>query len=232
MPLYKVLIANLKKQIDNGFYKKGDLLPSENDLCKQYDTTRPTVRHALGELKRMGYIVRQHGKGSIVSEPKTGIGILSLKGSTMDVGKKNLQTSVVVKTHKIDWPSDFPYELTDEQREIGCLYLSYLSRVNGLPILYEETYITNIDLPRFTMHNLEKNTLFDTLRKYHKVEIREGEQKIWARKADKKIANILSIKGNQPVLHMKRSMRTNRKGLIIYSFLYCNTEEYFIQDYF
>src|SRR3546814_19978635 len=67
-PLYKVLIEDLKKQIDDGHYKKGDLLPSENDLCKSYGTTRPTVQQALGELTRMGYIIRQHGKGSIVSE--------------------------------------------------------------------------------------------------------------------------------------------------------------------
>ncbi|HMR19920.1 MAG TPA: GntR family transcriptional regulator [Sphingobacterium sp.] len=231
-PLYQILITDLKKQIDDGLYKKGDLLPSENELCKRYDTTRPTVRQALGELMRMGYIVRHHGKGSIVSEPKTGLGILSLKGSTAGVGKKNLQTSILTKTVKIEWPTDFPYELTDAQRDAGCLYISRLRRVNGLPTMYEDTYITNIDLPRFTMHNLEKNSLFDTLRKYHKVEIREGEQKIWAIKADKKIAETLSMKIGNPVLHMKRSMLTNRNGLIIYSFLYCNTEEYFIQDYF
>src|SRR3546814_13066231 len=95
----------LKKQIDDGHYKKGDLLPSENDLCKSYGTTRPTVRQALGELTRMGYIIRQHGKGSIVSEPKSGLGILSLKGSTAGVGQKNLRTEMLVKSKRIAWQS-------------------------------------------------------------------------------------------------------------------------------
>ncbi|GGC15179.1 GntR family transcriptional regulator [Parapedobacter defluvii] len=231
-PIYKILISDLKKQIDDGHYKKGDLLPSENELCKSYRTTRPTVRQALGELMRMGYIVRHHGKGSIVSEPKNGLGILSIKGSTAGVGKKNLRTQILVKTHKTTWPDDFPYELSAVQREAGCLYLSRLRHVNGLPTLYEETYITDIDLPRFTMHNLEKNSLFETLNKYHKVEIKEGEQKIWAVAADKTLSDLLSVKQSKPILHMKRSMHTNRPNLIIYSFLYCNTEEYFIQDYF
>lgn len=231
-PIYKTLIADLKKQIDDGHYKVGDFLPSENELCKQYGTTRPTVRQALGELIRMGYITRQHGKGSIVSEPKNGLGILSLKGSTAGVGKKNLHTKVHEKAKKMEWPADFPYELTDIQRDAGCIYLSRLRHVNGLPTLYEETYITDIDLPRFTMHNLEKNSLFETLAKYHKVEIKEGEQKIWAVSAEKEIARLLDIKLEKPLLHMKRSMQTNKPNLIIYSFLYCNTEEYFIQDYF
>lgn len=231
-PIYKVLFNNLKSQIDDGYYKKGDLLPSENDLCKLYSTTRPTVRQALGELARLGYIVRRHGKGSIVSEPKNGLGILSIKGSTAGVGKKNLRTEVLLKTQKTSWPSDFPYELSTAQLQAGCLYLTRLRHVNGLPTLYEETYITDINLPRFTMHNLEKNSLFETLNRYHKVEIKEGEQKIWAVAADKTVSGLLSIKPGKPILHMKRSMHTNKPNLIIYSFLYCNTEEYYIQDYF
>ncbi|MGK6352199.1 GntR family transcriptional regulator [Parapedobacter sp. DT-150] len=231
-PIYKTLISDLKKQIDEAYYKKGDLLPSENELCKTYNTTRPTVRQALSELIRMGYIVRHHGKGSIVSEPKNGLGILSIKGSTAGVGKKNLRTQILVKAHKIPWPSDFPYELSSVQQEAGCLYLSRLRHVNGLPTLYEETYITDIDLPRFSMHNLEKNSLFETLNKYHHVEIKEGEQKIWAISADQTLSELLTVRPGSPILHMKRSMHTNRPNLVIYSLLYCNTEEYFIQDYF
>lgn len=231
-PIYKVLFQNLKNQIDDGHYKKGDLLPSENDLCKSYGTTRPTVRQALGELTRMGYIIRQHGKGSIVSEPKSGLGILSLKGSTAGVGKKNLRTEMLVKSKRMAWPVDFPYDLTDEQQAAGCIYLSRLRYVNGLPTLYEETYITDIDLPRFTMHNVAKNSLFETLKKYHHVEIKEGEQKIWAVSASKNLSELFDVKSGKPLIHMKRSMQTNRPNLVIYSFLYCNTEEYFIQDYF
>lgn len=232
MPLYKVLINDLKKQIDDGHYKVGNLLPSENDLCKQYGTTRPTVRQALGELMRLGYIIRHHGKGSIVSEPKNGLGILSLKGSTAGVGRKNLRTEILTKAQRMAWPADFPYELTEAQRAVGCIYLSRLRHVNGSPTLYEETYITDLDLPRFTMHNLAKNSLFETLGKYHNVEVKEGEQKIWAITADQEIAQLLGMKKGQPLLHMKRSMQTNKHGLTMYSFLYCNTEEYFIQDYF
>jgi DNA-binding GntR family transcriptional regulator len=42
-PLYK-------KLIEDGKYKQGELLPSENDLCKTYHTTRPTVRQVLAGL--------------------------------------------------------------------------------------------------------------------------------------------------------------------------------------
>ena len=231
-PLYKKVFEELKSKIDADFYKIGDMLPSENELCKVYFTTRPTVRQALNELINIGYIIRQHGKGSIVCEPKNGLGILSLKGATAGVGKHNLKTTIITKPKKQPWPNDFDYELTMEEKESGCIYFSRLRYVNDHPTLFEETYISNIALPRFTLHNLEKNSLFETLKNYHQVEIKEGEQKIWAIQSSKELAELLQIKANKPLLHMKRKLTTNKNDLFIYSFLYCNTEEFFIQDYF
>jgi DNA-binding GntR family transcriptional regulator len=232
IPIYKKVQEELKNKIDSGTYKIGELIPSENDLCKTYSTTRPTIRLALSELMRMGYIVTQHGKGSTVSEPKNGLGILSLKGATAGVGRKNLKTEILHNPEKINWPGDFSYGLSATEIDSGAIYFSRLRYVNGLPVLYELTYISNINLPRFTVHNLEKNSLFDTLREFYQVEIKEGEQKIWAIEANKDLAKLLNIGFKKPVLHMKRKLMTNIKDLHIYSFLYCNTEEFFIQDYF
>lgn len=231
-PLYQILIDDLKKQIDDGLYQIGDFLPSENELCKQYNTTRPTVRQALATLANANYIIRKHGKGSIVTEPKNGLGILSVKGVTAGVGQKKLKTYILKKPHKSSWPDDFPFKLNDHEKKLGCIYFTRLRHINDLPILYEETYIGNKNLPRFIMRNLEKNSLFDTLRKNYQVEIKEGEQKIWAIEASIKMEKLLKTKVNSPLLHMKRKLITNIPDLNIYSFLYCNTEDYFIQDYF
>ena len=100
IPLYKKVIDDLKKSIDDGIYKKGDLLPSENDLCKTYNTTRVTVRQALSGLTNMGYITRKHGKGSIVTEPKKGLGILSFAGVTAGIGDQTLTTQILQKQAK------------------------------------------------------------------------------------------------------------------------------------
>lgn len=99
-PLYKKLIDDLKKLIEDGKFKQGDLLPSENELCKSYKTTRPTVRQALAGLTNMGYITRHHGKGSIVSEPRRGLGILSVSGVTAGVGGSESENDNIGKTGK------------------------------------------------------------------------------------------------------------------------------------
>ncbi|CAL1519029.1 GntR family transcriptional regulator [Chitinophaga sp. MM2321] len=232
IPLYKRLIGELKTSIDNGVYKKGDLLPSENDLCKTYATTRSTVRQALTGLTNLGYIVRKHGKGSIVSEPSQGLGILSLSGVTGGIGAQALTTDILQKPTKQAWPEDFFFPLSEEDQQHGCIFFARLRYINNIPVLYEETYLTNFNLPHFCSRSLENRSLFNILNKYYQVEVREGEQKIWAVPAGKNIGKLLDIKTTHPVVHMKRKLQTNTPGLNIFSSLYCNTADYFLQDYF
>ncbi|RYY08820.1 MAG: GntR family transcriptional regulator, partial [Chitinophagaceae bacterium] len=149
-PIYKKVFDDLKFSIESGKYPKGALLPSENELCKTYNTTRVTVRQALSGLMTIGYITRHHGKGSIVTEPKNGLGILSISGVTAGVGNQSLTTQILQKPVKQAWPHDFFYELTDEERSQGCLFFTRLRHIDGLPVLYEETYINDINLPRFS----------------------------------------------------------------------------------
>ncbi|RZK82388.1 MAG: GntR family transcriptional regulator [Pedobacter sp.] len=231
-PLYKKVIDDLKTLIDNSNYKKGDLLPSENDLCKTYSTTRVTIRQALSGLTNMGYITRKHGKGSIVSEPKKGLGILSFAGVTAGIGDQLLTTQILSKQVKQNWPLDFFYELNSLEMEKGCYYFTRLRQIDNVPVLYEETYITNINLPRFTSKSLENVSLFKTLKDQYNIEILNGEQKIWAINGDKNVSKLLNIKPAQPLLHMKRRLQTNIPDLNVYSSIFCNTQEYFLQDYF
>lgn len=232
IPLYKQVSNDLKALIDSGEFKKGDLLPSENELSKRYDTTRVTIRQALSGLMNMGYITRRHGKGSIVSEPKQGLGILSLSGVTASIGNKDLETVILQKPTKQSWPVDFFYDLDENERKQGCVFFTRLRYIHKVPVLYEETFITDVNLPKFTSRNLENRSLFEVLSKHYQIAIKGGEQKIWAIRGDKRISELLNTKVNQPAVHMKRRLSTNVKGLYIYSFIYCNTEEYYLQDDF
>src|ERR671937_176444 len=48
----------------------GDAIPSERQLSVDLGVSRLTVRAALDDLVREGYLVRRHGSGTYVSEPK------------------------------------------------------------------------------------------------------------------------------------------------------------------
>lgn len=49
---------------------EGDLLPSQSELCKQFDVSVITVRRALDDVERKGLIFRKKGKGTFVRKNK------------------------------------------------------------------------------------------------------------------------------------------------------------------
>ena len=226
VPQYKQLYEVLRKQIVDGTYKTGDILPSENDLCAQFSITRPTVRHALDALLHEGMIRKHQGKGSIVYGPPNGIGILSISGTTSALGKHNLRTRILSKPVVMAWPDNFIFPLTDEFRNSGCIYLERLRLVNDIPVFYDLNYLPNINLPRFCNRRFEDHSLFDILRKAFQIEVKSGEQRIRAMRADDKIHQFLAVPVGHPVLHLQRKLITNRPGFYFFSSIYCNTEEH------
>jgi DNA-binding GntR family transcriptional regulator len=226
IPQYRKLYEILRKHISEGIYKEGDLLPSENELCKLYSLTRPTVRQSLSTLANEGYIRKHQGKGSIVHHLPRDIGILSVSGTTSAVGDRNLKTKIVVKPVLIPWPLDFMFPLTELEKESGCIYMERVRLLDDVSIFYDISYLANINLPRITARQFENRSLFQILRDYYHIEIKGGEQRIKAIPATVKISRFLHLKKGQPVLHLERKMETNIQGLYLYSSIFCNTEKY------
>lgn len=232
-PQYRQLYEKLRKHIVDGLYREGDLLPSENELCHLYNLTRPTVRKALDLLTNEGFIKRHQGLGSIVHKLPKGIGILSISGTTTAIGRKDLKTKTIIRPHIVPWPEDFPFSISEHEKEVGWMYFTRLRLLSGIPVIYDITYLPNINLPRFTSRNLDNKSLFDILRTSYRIEVRSGEQYIKAINApEKDICDILGLEPDVPVLHLQRRLDTNRLNFYIYSILYCNTDEHSLYGIF
>lgn len=63
---YEMIKKRIEEQISKGVYKENDKIPSENDLCRSFDSSRITVRKALDELVAVGVLYRQQGIGTFV----------------------------------------------------------------------------------------------------------------------------------------------------------------------
>lgn len=232
IPSYRLLYEKLRRLMEDGTYRKGDLLPSENELCAAHHLARPTVRKALDMLVNDGFILRHQGKGSIVQGQPKGIGILSLSGTTSAIGQDFLKTRIIVKPKIISWEQAFGFELSEKEKSMGCIYMERLRLINDQPVFYDITMIPNLNLPRFTSRTFENRSLFDILRKHYRLEVRGGEQKIQAITADERIMKHFGVRENHPILRMDRKMETNRAGFSFFSQIYCNTEDYSLMGRF
>ncbi len=63
---YEEVAKRLLKDIEDGLYVVGSLLPTENELSAQFGVSRQTVRAALALLQERGYISRKKAVGSRV----------------------------------------------------------------------------------------------------------------------------------------------------------------------
>lgn len=62
MPKYIAVRDNLRARIDS--MEANEQLPPEIELCKQYNVSRITLRHAVDNLITEGLLVREQGRGT------------------------------------------------------------------------------------------------------------------------------------------------------------------------
>lgn len=65
LPLYQQIKDYFVDKIENEEIMTGELLPSENQISKDFDVSRHTVRQAFSMLENEGYIKREQGRGTV-----------------------------------------------------------------------------------------------------------------------------------------------------------------------
>ena len=70
LPLYHQVREALLTLIVEGGLQEGSLIPTEREIGEKFQVSRITVRRAIDELVREGYLVAQQGKGTFVARPK------------------------------------------------------------------------------------------------------------------------------------------------------------------
>ena len=66
MSKYKFLAEELRRKITESLYQPGNKLPSEQELQKQFEVSRQTVRNALELLEKQGFVRSRQGSGTYV----------------------------------------------------------------------------------------------------------------------------------------------------------------------
>src|SRR5262245_58294283 len=68
-PRYLMLFEEIRARIESGEYPIGERLPSQQQLAKEFGVAFMTIRRAVEELVRAGYVSVRHGAGTFASTP-------------------------------------------------------------------------------------------------------------------------------------------------------------------
>ena len=65
-PRYAQIFDTLSKRVQTGFYPIDMRLPTESELCDEFNASRFTIREALRRMLEQGMVQRRQGAGSVV----------------------------------------------------------------------------------------------------------------------------------------------------------------------
>ena len=87
VPKYYHIKQEIIKEIDNNTYKENETIPSERELMAVFDVSRITIRKAIDDLVKEGYLYRVHGKGTYVKGDGEQNNLVSITSCTQDIEK-------------------------------------------------------------------------------------------------------------------------------------------------
>src|SRR3954470_17978851 len=68
MNLYEQVREDLLRRIREGDFNRDKMLPSEEELCRQYGVSTITVRRAVADLAAQFLVIRKRGVGTIITD--------------------------------------------------------------------------------------------------------------------------------------------------------------------
>jgi GntR family transcriptional regulator len=171
IPLYYQLYSLLLEAIHSGEYKPGEMLPPEVMLMQQYGVSRGTVRQAILDLVKNGYIYREKSKGSFIKERHNIVGHSEkIKGFTAlsSRGGKIPLRSVALKQEVIEPPKNISKNLQLHKGE-KVFYLKRVRYIENEVNTFVEDYLPYRICPGIEKHNFSKFSLYDVLERYYNV---------------------------------------------------------------
>jgi len=90
VPLVDAVAERLRLMIVEGGFSSGDRLPSELELMKKWQVSRPVLREAVNRLAAVGLLTVRHGSGTFVAEREWLSTCTKLVGSSMAIGPREL----------------------------------------------------------------------------------------------------------------------------------------------
>jgi GntR family transcriptional regulator len=169
--LYVQLYDIMKKKIEDKEWSFGFRIPNEQELCDFFNVSRTTVRSAILELVRQGYLTRHQGRGTFVSKKVESdkLTMFTTFGELMLDDEIDFSTDVLAQT--IMMPVDDLSEKLNVSGEKHIIFIKRLRKVDTKPVLIQETYIPFHTCPPLLEEDVQKNSLFELLEKKYGIHI-------------------------------------------------------------
>ncbi|WP_462390076.1 histidine utilization repressor [Acidovorax sp. Q11] len=149
MALYEQVKDHISRKIQEGIWRAGDRLPSENELVTQFGISRMTVNRALRELVEQGRIVRVAGVGSFVAEDKPQSTLLQIANLASEIRQRGHDYRCDVLTVERTSATLEVAAALDLRTGESVFHSLCIHREDGLPVQLEDRHVNPRQVPQF-----------------------------------------------------------------------------------
>ncbi len=204
--LYIQLSEIMKRKIENKEWNVDFQIPTEDELCKTYEVSRATVRSAISELVKHGYLSRQQGKGTFVCKiiKPDELTMLASFREFMLEGVTDFSTIVLAKTTTTPL-DDLSTKLNIPAYE-HIIYIKRLRTADNKPVLLQETYIPAYICPQLLEEDIENNSLYELFEKKYGIPITHVKNYFDIAYLNAEEGRILGLPENSSVLLLNQNL--------------------------
>ncbi len=158
LPAYQAIKDHILARIDSGEWGEGSVIPSENELARQFNVARMTVNRALRELTDAQVLTRTKGAGTYVAPPKYQSTLVEIRSIAEEIRARGHQHSAVVLTlESIQATATLALEM---QVPVGSpvFHSCLLHLENEQPVQYEERWVNPALAPDYLAQDFTQIT--------------------------------------------------------------------------
>jgi GntR family transcriptional regulator len=155
----------------------GAAIPSERQLSLDFGVSRLTLRAAIGDLVREGYLVRRHGSGTFKSEPKIAQE-LTMTSFTDDMRRRGLRPTSRTLSRTVELAGARLGRFMNASPSERIIVARRLRLADGVTMAIETLHVRESLAPNLSGADLEQHSFYDLLRERYGVEIARGLQTI------------------------------------------------------
>ncbi len=150
-PRYKAIEAFLLERIHSGVYPVNHQIPAEEQLARDFAVSRMTANKAINNLVQQGYLTRQAGLGTFVTDRKAESSLHEVLNIATEVrARGHVYSNDVIRCEAV--AADDEVALRLGLRLGAEVFHSILvHRENGVPIQLEDRFVN----PRWVPHYLQ-----------------------------------------------------------------------------
>jgi GntR family transcriptional regulator len=191
----------------------GDAIPPERQLSADLGVSRLTLRAALEDLAREGYLVRRRGSGTFVSEPKIAQE-LTMTSFTDDMRARGLRPASRTLELRVSPAGARLGRLLHVSPSEPVFIARRLRLADGESMAIETLHVRESHVPGLTQKDLEERSFYELLSDRYGIVITGGEQTIEPTVTDEEESDALGVPLHSPAFRFERVTHSEQGEIV------------------